>query len=77
MYSNSMTAHNNSTKKATIMNELIEIIGTLGFPIAIVIYLLYERNTTTKEFMDTIKSLHHEVSELRVSILLLSERIKS
>lgn len=39
------------------MDELIQIIGTTGFPIAVAIYLLYERNRAMKELTSAIVDL--------------------
>ncbi len=40
-----------------IDQELVGIIGTVGFPIAICAYLLYERKTTTKDLISAIRDL--------------------
>jgi len=38
-------------------DTIISLIGTLGFPIAVSIYLLFERSKTTKELIKAINSL--------------------
>lgn len=40
------------------MNELVDIVSTVGFPIAVCIYLLYERSQSTKDLKDAIIDLH-------------------
>jgi len=37
--------------------QIINLIGTLGFPIAVCIYLLLERGKTTKELIIAIRDL--------------------
>lgn len=37
--------------------EFISLIGTLGFPIVVCIYLLFERSKTTKELIRVIQDL--------------------
>lgn len=39
------------------MEDVIELIGTLGFPIVITVYLLLERSKTTKELIKAIHEL--------------------
>jgi hypothetical protein len=50
-----------------VIENIESTITTIGFPIAITIYLLWERQNTTKEM---IKVLH----ELHLSICKLGER---
>ena len=38
-------------------DEIISLIGTLGFPIAICVFLLLERSKTTKELTRAIQDL--------------------
>lgn len=49
------------------MNEIVEIISTVGFPIAVCIYLLYERTRNTDKMMsevrDAIRDLHILIAE--------------
>ena len=49
------------------MNEIIETISTVGFPIAICVYLLYERTRNTDKAMaevrDAIRDLHVLIAE--------------
>lgn len=45
------------------MHEWIEIISTVGFPIAVTCYLLYERNQKTKELTKAITDLHILIAE--------------
>lgn len=40
-----------------IQEEIIGLIGTVGFPIAVCIYLLLERSKTTKELIKAIQDL--------------------
>jgi len=37
--------------------EVISLIGTLGFPIAVCVFLLLERSKTTKELIKAIQDL--------------------
>lgn len=37
--------------------DIINVIGTVGFPIAVCVYLLYERNKTIKELTKAITNL--------------------
>jgi hypothetical protein len=52
-----------------MINELPYLISTLGFPIAVCCYLLYERYTLIQRFTKAI-------TELRVEIVKLNERCK-
>lgn len=49
------------------MYEIIEIISTVGFPITVCIYLLYERTRNTDKMMsevrDAIRDLHILIAE--------------
>jgi hypothetical protein len=45
------------------MNEWIEMISTVGFPIAVCVYLLWERNQKTKELTKAINDLHILIAE--------------
>jgi hypothetical protein len=54
------------------MIENIDLISTVGFPIAVTCYLLYERNAATKELRKTVADLTIVVSELTV---LMRERL--
>ncbi|MGC9445319.1 MAG: hypothetical protein ACP5E9_10410 [Candidatus Methanospirareceae archaeon] len=59
-----------------MIEELPNWITTLGFPIAVVIYLLWERQGTTKELNRAIdEKLVVSINELRVEIVKLNERI--
>ena len=39
------------------METLVQLIGTVGFPIAVAVYLLYDRRKTTKELTRAIQDL--------------------
>ena len=39
------------------MEDLVSIIGTVGFPIAVTLFLLLERSKTTKELTKAIQDL--------------------
>lgn len=45
------------------MHELVDIMSTVGFPIAVTCYLLYERNQATKDLKEAITSLHILIAE--------------
>ena len=49
-----------------IMQELIDIVSTVGFPIAISVYLLYERDRTVKLMTKTLDRIE----------ILIEERLK-
>jgi len=51
------------------MEELAGLISTLGFPIAVCCYLLWERHTMIQRFTKAI-------TELKVEIVKLNERCK-
>lgn len=44
--------------------DIVNLIGTLGFPIAVSVYLLWERNTATKENTKAITELKNLISIL-------------
>lgn len=46
-----------------IMQELVEIITTVGFPIAVSVYLLYERDRTTKQMTKTLNTIETLIRE--------------
>ena len=50
-----------------VMEDLIEIISTVGFPIGVCVYLLYERTKSTDKSMtelkDAIRDLHVLIAE--------------
>lgn len=50
------------------MEEVVDIISTVGFPIAVVVYLLYERGGITKE-------LTKALGKLEVAIVKLEARL--
>ena len=54
-----------SNYEVIIMQEIIEIISTVGFPIAVCVYLLYERDRRTKELTDVIRDLGEYVRNLK------------
>lgn len=45
------------------MEILVEYIQSLGFPIAMVIYFIYDKNKTTKEMFDTIEESNEKTSQ--------------
>lgn len=48
------------------MIETVEgMITTIGFPIALVVYLLWERQNTTKEMIKVLRELHIAIVELK------------
>ena len=40
-----------------LQEEIIGLVGSLGFPIAVTLFLLLERNKTTKELIKVINDL--------------------
>jgi len=58
-------------------DTLPELIASLGFPIAVCIYLLWERRTVTKCLEKAIKNdLCCAINDLKTEIVILSERLK-
>lgn len=47
------------------MQELVDIVTKVGFPIAVCIYLLFDRDKTTKELTVAIRDLTEFVRDLR------------
>ena len=45
------------------MQEMIDIVTTVGFPIAISVYLLYERDRTTKVMIKTLNTIETLIRE--------------
>ena len=52
-----------------MMENIETVVSTMGFPIAIAIYLLWERQKTTREMINVLHELH-------LSICKLGERCK-
>lgn len=53
-----------------------EIVASLGFPIAVACYLLYERRATTKELTHVIRNdLISSINALKIEITKLAERV--
>jgi len=58
------------------MEMMQAIIATLGFPIAITVYLLWERQNVTKCLEAAIKNdLAGAINDLREQIVILNERL--
>lgn len=58
-----------------MIEDLPSLISTLGFPIAIVCYLLYERGKTMHCFEKAIKvDLVKAIDDLKIEIVKLNER---
>ena len=59
-----------------MIEELPAVISTFGFPIAITIYLLWERQSVTKELKFAIEEkLVGTINDLKIEIVKLNERI--
>jgi hypothetical protein len=59
-----------------MIEEFPQLVANLGVPVAIVIYLLYERHTTMAALEQAIKGdLVHAIYELREEIVKLNERV--
>ena len=59
-----------------MFEDLQSLVGTLGFPIAITIYLLWERQSVTKELKYAIEEkLVATINDLKIEIVKLNERI--
>lgn len=60
-----------------MFSEIQSFIVTLGFPVAIVCYLLWERHKTMYHFEKVIKvDLVEAITDLKVEIIKLNERCK-
>jgi hypothetical protein len=60
-----------------MLEDLQSLVSTLGFPIAVTVYLLWERQHVNKELKDAIeKTLVSAINELKIEIVKLSERIE-
>ena len=46
------------------MNELVEVISTVGFPAACCVYMIYSNNKTLKELVTAVNSLTSAVQIL-------------
>ena len=58
-----------------MIEDLPSLISTVGFPIAVVCYLLWERHTTTCALKHAIQNdLTHAIQELKEEIIKFSER---
>lgn len=49
---------------STLMNEGVQLISSVGFPIVCVMFLWKYVNTTMKEFTDTMKEVQLTLSKL-------------
>lgn len=50
------------------MQEISQLIGTLGFPIAVCCWLLYERRTTQKELTKAVENFTETLIEIKTLI---------
>jgi len=58
------------------MDMMQTLVATLGFPIAVTVYLLWERKNITNCLVKAIKNdLVHAINELREQIVILNERL--
>jgi len=58
-------------------DTLPELIASLGFPIAVTVYLLWERQNVTKCLKKAITNdLCGAINDLKTEIVILSERLK-
>ena len=49
----------------TEIEQVVDIVTNVGFPIAVSIYLLYERDRRTKELTEAIRDLTEYVRSLK------------
>lgn len=47
-----------------MIESIEQLIGTMGFPIAVCIYLFWERQTTTKEMIKVLRELNLAIVKL-------------
>lgn len=67
--------HRRVQKGKNMIEEFPALISTLGFPIAVVCFLLWERHQTMKHFENVIKvDLIGAISTLKVELVKLNER---
>jgi len=58
------------------MADLPDLVATLGFPIAVTCYLLYERRAATKELSDAVNNhLVGAINALKVEITNLAAKL--
>jgi hypothetical protein len=46
------------------MNEIVDIISSVGFPIFVAIYMLYKTSEDSKNLQDTVNNLNVTITEL-------------
>lgn len=46
------------------MNELVNLINTIGFPMAMVIYFIWDKNNTTKLMADTLNKNTESINNI-------------
>ena len=51
-----------------MIEEVSGLVTTVGFPIAVVIYLLWERQTTTKELISVLYQVKETLIKLEAKI---------
>lgn len=49
---------------STLMNEAVQLISSVGFPIVCVMFLWKYVNTTMKEFTETMKEVTHMLTKI-------------
>lgn len=60
-----------------MLEDLQTLVGTLGFPIAVTVYLLWERQHVNRELKEAIeKGLVTSINDLKIEIVKLNERIE-
>lgn len=59
------------------VNDIVSIIGSLGFPIVACVGMFYLYNRTLKDFTSTLGTIADEIKELRENIKELIEGQKN
>lgn len=59
------------------VNDIVSIIGSLGFPIVACVGMFYLYNRTLKDFTNTLGTIANEIKELREDIKELIEGQKN
>ena len=59
------------------VNDIVSIIGSLGFPIVACVGMFYLYNRTLKDFTSTLGTIANEIKELREDIKELIEGQKN
>ena len=51
-----------------VMEDIVNLIGTLGFPVAIALWLLYERSKNMRELIKVVYQLQNKMTVLEALV---------